>query len=100
MIPTPLHRRRGGSLCLDPRLTDLTLGSATGLQVRYVNPSEAACGRGTDNPRGMLDLGATYVVQQRYLGSFQTTLVLVGYEGQYFNSVHFEVVQTEGERTL
>ena len=99
MIPTMPHRRRGGSLCLDPRLADPAL-SLVGLQVRYVNPSEAAYGRGTDNPRGTLALGATYVVQQRYLGSFQTTLVLVGYEGQSFNSVHFEVVQAEGAATL
>ena len=97
MTPTPPHRRRGGSLTLDPRLTDPALGSAAGLPVRFVNPSEAACGRGTDNPRGTLTLGTTYVVQQRYLGSFQTTLVLVDHEGQRFNSVHFEVVNAEGD---
>ena len=42
--PTPRHSRRGGSLCLDARLTDPALGDAAGLQVRYVNPSDAACG--------------------------------------------------------
>ena len=64
------------------------------MSIPLTRPAE----RGTDNPREHLRLGATYVVGQRHLGPFQTTLALVGYEGQHFNSVHFEIAQAEGGR--
>jgi len=61
-----------------------------GIKVKYIGASDDQVRWGNcDDPRGILQQGYEYIIEDMIIGSWHTKLILRGIEGK-FNSVCFE----------